>query len=157
VSATEFKTKCQIRWLIRRDMPDVLAIDFDQFNHPWWEEDYLSCLRQRNAIGMVAECGHDILGAMIYELHKSRLRILRFVVKQSHERQGVGAQMIRRLVDKLSQQRRREILVNVPESLFDAQLFFKAMGFEAIKVLREEYDNGEDAYVFRYTLRESLT
>ena len=47
--------KAHIRWMIRRDMPEVLAVEGESFEFPWCEEDFLRCLRQRNCIGMVAE------------------------------------------------------------------------------------------------------
>jgi len=64
------KLKPQIRWLIRRDMPEVLEIERANFEYTWTEEDFLCCLRQRNCIGMVAEIAHNIEGFMIYELHE---------------------------------------------------------------------------------------
>ena len=110
-------------------MHDVLTIERACFDHPWTEEDFLCCLRQRNCIGMVAEHDHRIVGFMIYELHKSKLRVLNFATAPDVQRQGVGAQMIRRLVDKLSQQRRSEIMVEVRETNLDAQFFFRSQGF----------------------------
>jgi len=148
--------KVQIRWLIRRDMPEVLEIERGCFEHAWTEEDFLCCLRQRNCIGMVAEYNHEILGFMIYELHKSRLRILNFAVAPEATRQQVGSQMVCRLVDKLSQQRRKEILLEVRETNLSAQLFFQNQGFRAVRVLRKHYDDTtEDAYVMQYRLSAS--
>ena len=72
--------KVQIRWLIRRDMPEVLDIERQSFEFAWTEEDFLCCLRQRNCIGMVAEYNHRIVGFMIYELHKAKLHVLNFAV-----------------------------------------------------------------------------
>lgn len=145
--------KIQIRWLIRRDMQDVLAIERACFKESWTEEDFLCCLRQRNCIGMVAEHDHRIVGFMIYELHKSRLRILNFATAPDVQRQGIGAQMVRRLVDKLSQQRRSEITLEVRETNVEAQFFFRNQGFRAICVLRSHYDDTyEDAYVMQYRL-----
>lgn len=143
----------QIRWLIRRDMPEVLAIEQASFEYAWTEEDFLCCLRQRNCIGMVAERDGRIAGFMIYELHKARLRLLNFAVAPDERRYRVGAQMVRRLIDKLSQQRRREIVLEVRETNLAAQLFFKAMGFVALGVLRDRYDDTtEDAYLMRFLL-----
>jgi ribosomal-protein-alanine N-acetyltransferase len=150
---SEQELKIQIRWLIRRDMHDVLTIERASFDHPWTEEDFLCCLRQRNCIGMVAEHDHRIIGFMIYELHKSKLRVLNFATIPDMRRQGVGAQMIRRLVDKLSQQRRSEIMIEVRETNLDAQFFFRNQGFRAVCVLRSHYDDTyEDAYVMQYRL-----
>ena len=94
--------KVHIRWMIRRDMPEVLAIENDSFEFPWCEDDFLRCLRQRNCIGMVAEHDDRVVGFMIYELHKARLHILNFAVGTRFRRLGVGTQMIEKLVGKLS-------------------------------------------------------
>ena len=86
---SEQELKIQIRWLIRRDMHDVLTIERASFDHPWTEEDFLCCLRQRNCIGMVAEHDHRIIGFMIYELHKSKLRVLNFATTPDMRRHGI--------------------------------------------------------------------
>lgn len=146
----------QIRWLIRRDMPEVLAIEHDSFDYAWTEEEFLCILRQRNCIGMVAEIDHEIVGYMIYELHKSNLHVLNFAVAKSHRRRGIGTRMVQRLVDKLSSQRRKEILLEVRERNLDAQLFFRRQSFFAVTVLRNHYDDTcEDAYIMRYQLEAS--
>lgn len=145
----------QIRWLIRRDMPEVMAIEQESFEYAWTEDEFLCILRQRNCIGMVAELDHEIVGFMIYELHKSNLHVLNFAVADRHRRQGIGTRMVQRLVDKLSSQRRKEILLEVRERNVDAQLFFKCREFFAVTVLRNHYDDTqEDAYIMRYQLQD---
>jgi [ribosomal protein S18]-alanine N-acetyltransferase len=145
----------QVRWLIRRDMPEVLTIENASSEFPWSEEDFLTTLRQRNCIGMVAEHDHDIVGFMIYELHKGRLGLLNMAVASHVCRCGIGRQMIERLKDKLSQQRRTEIQAEVRERNLPAQLFFRKQGFHVSSVLREHYDDTEeDAYLMRYRVSE---
>ena len=78
-------TTCvHIRWMIRRDMPSVLDIESRCFEFAWSEDDFIRCLRQRNCIGMVAEEDNQVVGFMIYELHKNRLHILNFAVDPQH-------------------------------------------------------------------------
>ena len=89
-AADNVAQQAQIRWLIRRDMDEVLAIERSSFEFPWTEEEFLCCLRQRNCIGTVAELDHEIVGFMIYELHQSMLRILNFAVSPNLRRQGVA-------------------------------------------------------------------
>ena len=140
-----------IRWMIRRDMDDVLAIENEGFEFPWSEDDFTRCLRQRNCIGMVAEHDDRIVGFMIYELHKTRLHVLNFAVAREYRRLGVGTQMIDKLIGKLSQQRRSRILLEVRETNLAAQLFFRRCGFRAVSVLRDFYeDTTEDAYLMQY-------
>jgi ribosomal-protein-alanine N-acetyltransferase len=143
--------RVHIRWMIRRDMPEVLEIEHQGFEFPWSEEDFLRCLRQRNCIGMVAEHNERVVGFMIYELHKTRLHILNFAVARDARKQGVGSQMAQKLASKLSQQRRTRIILEVRETNLTAQLFFQKVGFRAVSVLRGFYeDTPEDAYVMQY-------
>ena len=149
-------SKTHIRWMIRRDMADVLAIESDSFEFPWCENDFLRCLRQRNCIGMVAERDNRVVGFMIYELHKSRLHILNFAVNSRCRRTGIGSQMISKLVGKLSTERRNRILLEVRETNLAAQLFFRSRGFRAVSVLRQFYeDTPEDAYLMQFRYRGS--
>ena len=147
--------KVQIRWLIRRDMPEVLDIERGSFESAWTEEDFLCCLRQRCCIGMVAEYNHRIVGFMIYELHKAKLHVLNFAVDPEFYGQAIGTQLVEKLVDKLSQQRRQEIVLEVREGNLAAQLFFKKMGFRAVLIMRNHYnDTDEAAYVMRFSMEE---
>src|SRR3954468_19073985 len=101
--------RVHIRWMIRRDMAEVLEIERGSFELPWFEEEFIRCLRQRNCIGMVAEHGERVVGFMIYELHKTPLHVLNFAVKPDYRRRHVGRQMLDKLTLKLSAQRRTRI------------------------------------------------
>jgi ribosomal-protein-alanine N-acetyltransferase len=154
------QVRVHIRWMIRRDMAEVLDIERSSFEFPWFEEDFIRCLRQRNCIGMVAEHGERVVGFMIYELHKTRLHILNFAVAADFRRRGIGQQMIEKLVGKLSSQRRTRITLEVRETNLPAQLFFKSAAFRAVTVLRAYYeDSPEDAYLmqFRHSPDEAET
>ncbi len=143
----EQQLRVHIRWMIRRDMPEVLQIEQESFDFAWTEEDFLRCLRQRNCIGMVAEQGEKVIGFMIYELHKNKLHIMNFAVAPENRRVGIGGQMVAKLIGKLSSHRRTRITLAVRESNLPAQLFFRTQDFRAAKVLKSYYeDSGEDAY-----------
>lgn len=147
------QTCVHIRWMIRRDMPMVLAIEESSFEFPWSEEEFIRCLRQRNCIGMVAEMQDEVVGFMIYELHKNRLHLLNFAVNVNSRRSGIGSAMIEKLIGKLSCDRRNRISLEVRETNLDAQLFFKQLGFRATSVLRDFYeDTTEDAYLMQFRM-----
>src|SRR5208283_1157645 len=156
VPTPQAQTRVHIRWMIRRDMPEVLAIEHASFEFPWCEEEFLRVLRQRNCIGMVAELGDRIVGFMIYELHRNKIHILDFATHPDLRRQGVGHQMVDKLVSKLSSQRRNRIGLYLRETNLPAQFFFRVAGFRAVEVIREHFpDTGEDAYGMLYLLNES--
>jgi len=146
-----------VRWMIRRDMAEVLRIEREAFEFPWSEEDFTRCLRHRACIGMVAEFADSVVAFMIYELQRTRLHVLNFAVLRTHRRLGVGTQLLRRLLAKLAPERRSRIVLEVRETNLPAQLFFRAAGFRAVSVLRDFYrDTDEDAYLMQYALESGV-
>lgn len=146
-----------IRWLIRRDMPTVLDIEYRCFQYSWSEEEFIACLRRRNVIGMCCDVDDVLAGYMVYELLPNRLNLLNFAVDLRFQRQGVGRAMVDKLKSKLSGSRRCKILAKVRESNIDALMFFKAQGFIAISILREPYeDTSEDAILMQYRCRSEV-
>jgi ribosomal-protein-alanine N-acetyltransferase len=151
----EFDINVHIRWMIRRDMAEVLDIEQASFEFPWLEEDFLRCLRQRNCIGMVAEYDERVVGFMVYELHKDQLHVLNFSVRPDVRRRGVGQQMVNKLIGKLSRRGRNRIMLEIRETNLAAQMFFKNLDFKAVSVLRDYYDDTvEDAYVMQFRFEE---
>ncbi len=143
--------RVHIRWMIRQDMPEVLAIESSSFEFPWREDDFVRCLRQRNCIGMAAEHEDRVVGFMVYELHKTKIHVLNFAVHPEWRRQGVGSQMVAKLCSKLSFQRRTYVTLEVRETNLPAQLFFRKNEFKAVKILHGHFnDTPEDAYLMRY-------
>ncbi len=151
------RLKVHIRWMIRRDMPEVLAAERASFEYSWTEDDFLRCLRQRNCIGMVAERDDRVVGFMIYELHRTRLHILNFAVNPGARRNGIGGEMVAKLVYKLSTHRRQKITLAVRERNLQAQTFFRGQEFKATCVLRNYYaDSGEDAFHMEYCVGDEF-
>lgn len=141
------------RWMIRRDMAEVLAIEEATAEFPWSEEDFIRCLRQRNCIGRVAEHGERVIAFNIYELHKNRLHLMNVAVHPSMQRRRVGTAVMDNLKGKLSRDRRNRIVLEVRESNLGGCMFLKANGFRAISIMRGYYDEQlapEDALLFQY-------
>jgi len=157
LTAKDRKDRLRVRWMIRRDMSEVLSIENEGFEFPWLEEDFIRCLRQRNCIGMVGEVRDQVVAFMVYELEKSLIRVLNFAVSKDRWREGFGTIMMDKLKGKLSLNRRTKINLDVRESNLPAQQFFKAQGFKFVSVLREYYPGvtDEDGYVMQYRPGES--
>ena len=150
-----------IRWMIRRDMPEILGIEEASFEFPWLEEDFFESLRQRNCIGMIGEYSDKVAGFMVYELCEDRINLLNLAVSPEYKRQGVGTQMLDKLKLKLSNQKRANIYLEVRETNLPAQLFFRENHFRAFSVAKGHYaDTPEDTYLMIYrhktVLREPL-
>lgn len=136
-----------VRWLIRRDLPEVLDLEQDLSREPWSEAQWLSHIRTRCTIGHVAEDARGrIIGAMLYTLDNSGLVIERIISRTT----PAADAMVHQLLDKLSPQRRTWLETHVPESDLPAQLFFQRHGFVCVGIERGE--TGENAYRFRFSL-----
>lgn len=138
---SEKRNAIYIRWMIRRDMPEIMDIEDDSFEFPWRlgnekegrppKGSFLAILSERNAIGMVAEIDGRIAGYMVYVLHESRIELLNFAVRRDVRRQGVGRAMIDKLRATLSRRCGKWLVVFTDENNLPAQLFFRAVGMRA--------------------------
>jgi hypothetical protein len=106
-----------VRWLIRRDIQEVLAISPDL-----QEEDILKCLRQRNCIDMVSEDREEkIQGYMVYELYPKYLEVVYIAANNENAYKS----LCDKLFSKLSTHRRRFVHFGIP--LCQENLFFLAI------------------------------
>lgn len=141
--------KHHIRWMISRDWSEVMTIESSRYLVPWTEDDLRQRLRQRNVIGMVVEHqSGSVAGYMVYGLQSGFIELLNLAVHPDHDRQGFGTAMIDKLMSKLTNGKRNSIRLLVRESNLAAQLFFRSVGFAAVSIERDHYeDTHEDAYV----------
>lgn len=146
-----------IRWMIRRDMPEVIDIEFLSFDYPWSESDFICCLQKRDNIGMTAEHADKIVGFMVYTLCKENLTILNFAVHDEYRRRGVGRRMIEKLKSKLSG-KRHSLVWRVWERNVCGQKFLAACGFRCVGIDHGFYDyygSDVDAYRFEFDIRKA--
>lgn len=139
------------RWMIRRDMEEVMAIEAESDNS-WEENDFFLALRERHIIGWLAEKNArngPVLAFMVYGLKDGHIELLKLAIAAKARRCGIGRRLIEKLIGKLSSHRRTAITVNVPDGNLAAQLFFRDQGFRAVRVCHG--DDG-DSYLMRYLM-----
>lgn len=134
--------RCHIRWMIRRDMPEILQIEKFNVGPVWEEEDFLKTLRQRNCIGMVAEKNDTVIGFMVYELHRQKLEILKMASLAPGET-PVLRQLIFKLKSKLSSHRRTRLEFIVPLKNLPLLKLLARENFKAVANYDDYYENYE--------------
>jgi tRNA U54 and U55 pseudouridine synthase Pus10 len=132
------ETCTQVRWMIRRDMEQVVKIyrNHVSMDSPVQVNDLLvKHLRQRNVIGIVEEEPDNgyIHGFSIYELHKDFLRILWI----AGDNESIKVHL-NRLFGKLSEHRRRYIEYACPISNVLLQKTLADQGMFCYKEENEE-------------------
>ncbi len=122
---TKHKPIVHLRYVLKRDIPEILFIESKSFEFPWDKNDFMYHVQQRNYSGMLAEHNDQILGFMFYELVGFRIHLLNFAVHHDWRRQSVGTQMIKRLIAKMSTETKHQrIVVEIRETNLPAQKFF---------------------------------
>jgi len=153
----EKEIQVHVRWMVRRDFTQVLAIEQTCFEFPWTEEEFLQCLHQPNCLGMVAEHEGQVVGFVIYETPKNRIFITNIATAPEFQRHGIARQMIQKLVTKMIFQQRHKIAIEIRETNLPALLCFRALGFRVAMVRRNFYEEqSEDAYVLQYRLGREI-
>ena len=147
----------QVRWMVRRDFAQVLAIEEMSFEFPWTSQEFRQCLQQPNCLAMVAELDGHIVGFMVYETPKNKILVTNMAVNPEYHRHGIARQMVQKLVSKMISQQRHKIAVAIRETNLPALLCFRALGFKVATVLKNFYEEqNEDTYVLQYRLGKEL-
>lgn len=138
---TSLRGRTDIRWFVRRDLPELLAIEAASHPNPWTADDFLNFLRRRACIGMAAEVGGSVVGFMVYEIARDDLWLANLAVHPAYRRQGVGRLLLDKLLYKCQSHQRGRVMTAVGEENLAAQLFLRAGGWVATRVL-PEYPRG---------------
>jgi len=101
-----------------------------------------------NCSEFVAEYKSKIVGFMIYQGSEKALQISKLAVHPEFRRQGIGKQLVSKLINKLSILKRNILSIEVDENNVDAQHFLYAQGFNA----KNTTDSG--VIDFEYRLRK---
>lgn len=142
-------TSPTMRWLIRRDLPEVLAIEREAFEQPWTQREFLRELRQQKVIGRVLEVGDHIAGYMVYENSKRHVTLLNMAVRHDLRRQWLGTGMLEALRDNCVARRRQSVGAWVDETNLRMHLLLRSCGFLAVD-RAVEYWPSRDALLFRW-------
>lgn len=127
-----------IRWLLRRDMPEVMEIERAANGSQYTEDQLIEMMRQRNCIGMVVDFGEHVHGYMVYELHGDSVRLIHLAVHPESQRSGLGRTLLGKLIAKLNQQRRQAVVAVVPFKIVETCSFFKKQGFRCVHCNQDE-------------------
>jgi ribosomal-protein-alanine N-acetyltransferase len=152
-------TKTLIRHAVRSDFPALLEIDVASFpSGVAYDSVELSYFMNRSgAETIVLEADASIVAFLIMEVHRNRrfATIVTLDVKEGHRRNGYATQLL---------VRSEEMLNNYGVEIYDLQVdvantgairFYKRHGFETVRLLREYYANGNDAYLMVKELRRA--
>jgi len=137
VDSTQTHTRPQageslvVRWLIRRDIPSVLACGPEG----WTEGEIVRRMRRSGVIGHVTtDPAGAVLGWVLYSLERRPdgrrwVRLLAVAVRPEHRRRGVGRKLLEYVRDKAIRHGYRAVVVGVPEENLTTHLLLRSAGY----------------------------
>ena len=135
----------EVDWLTRWDIPKVLEIEYLCFEFPWDEAQLRDTLKRRPVIARVIKRNKVLLGYVIYAIYEDKLELLNMAVLPSMQRKQCGAFLLGNLLHRIERRRRKRVTALVRESNLEAQLFLKKMGFKAVEIKYNAYEETDDA------------
>jgi ribosomal protein S18 acetylase RimI-like enzyme len=144
--------KYNLRWMVNADMEAALTIEKLSFEKK--RDRLLYQARNENqGISMVAECpGHrnEVVGFMVYAVFPNSYQIISLAVDPKYRRSGVARAFHEKLRHRIEEVGKKVILAEVNETNLGGQLFFKAMGYLAVRI-RNPVPPTEASYVMQYS------
>jgi ribosomal-protein-alanine N-acetyltransferase len=134
------------------DLDALLEIEKVSFPEPWELEDFKSTLNDNKNVGLLVETHGRLFGYLIYRLEQGQFNIISMAVAPDVRRKGIGRLMFEQVVLKLNPLKRTQICATASERSLDTHLFFKALGFKGVEVLRDFYGRGHDGYDFVHNI-----
>lgn len=135
------------RYVIRRDIPEVLSIESDSFLLVWDEADVVKFLQEKDNVAQVAECGEQVIGYMFYSLQRElkRIVLINLCVHRAYRRMRVGSQLLRILRAKCysPSDLYSQLTALVDEYNLPFCQFLRHEGFRATHPTRDVFNPGD--------------
>jgi ribosomal-protein-alanine N-acetyltransferase len=142
----------RIRKATVADLPAVLAIEREQFSHPWSAEHFAAELENRMASFYVVESRENSLvaGFLIFWRLGDELELHKIAVAGACQRRGTGSCLLDFFIRKARSWRCRQALLEVRASNAAAICLYEKFAFQCVGRRRDYYSSPvEDALVFR--------
>jgi len=129
------------------DLEKVIKIEKASFlNRKAFSEDYFRKLYQKSPEGfIVAEDKGKILGYAIGEVQKDCGKIISIAVYPIYRKKGIGKELANFLIEYFKKKNLKKISLHVRKNNLAAISFYKNLGFQILKTIKNYYQNGDDA------------
>lgn len=121
-----------IRWAINKDVDRIREIDTACLDGLLLAAGRTLRDVGRSQVTFVAAVNDQVVGYMLYEISRKRIRLMRIAVDPAWQSRGVGTAMLDRVKSKLHLVGRDRIHVEVPVDNIEALQFFLSQGFESL-------------------------
>lgn len=157
--SVDHKTLLRLRKMDSADLPEVLAIEHQNYEFPWSEGIFKDCFRTMSYTSWVCENPEDrIVGYCIISIAAAEAHIMNISVSPSLQRHGAGRKMLEHMIN-YARPRAEKIFLEVRPSNPGAINLYKKIGFRQIGIRKDYYPSQhgrEDAIMFELDLAPML-
>ncbi|MEN4018305.1 MAG: ribosomal protein S18-alanine N-acetyltransferase [Methanobacterium sp.] len=144
-----------IREFKRPDIKRVLEIETDSFKDPY-PPHILIDIYNLGAGFLVAQHYNIIVGYIIFWIrYEDEGHIISLAVDKKYRKKGVGKKLVDHAITIFKKCNVKEIKLEVRIGNRDARKFYRKIGFEEKEILKDYYEDGEDAVIMKNELGET--
>jgi len=122
-------------------------------NRKPFSEDYFRKLYQKYPEEfIVAKDKGKILGYAVGEAQKDCGKIISIAVYPAWRKKGIGKELANFLIEYFKKKNLKKISLQVRKNNLAAISFYKNLGFQILKTIKNYYQNGDDAYLMKRNL-----
>jgi ribosomal-protein-alanine N-acetyltransferase len=131
------------------DLEQIIEIEKISFpKRKPFSEDYFKKLYQKSPGRIVvAEDKGKILGYIIGGVQKDCGKIISIAVHPLHRKRGIGKELVNFLIEHFKKNGLKKFLLLVRRDNLVAISFYKNLGFQISKIIKNYYRNGDDAFL----------
>ncbi len=144
----------RVRVLQLSDLPRIMPLENAAYDFPWSEAIFRDCFNA-NDTGLAIELEGAFLGYALLSVAAGEAHILNVVIDSTQRSQGLGKQLVKRLIDQARWHRVERIFLEVRVSNAIARRLYICLGFLEIGTRKAYYpgrQSREDAVVMALQL-----
>jgi ribosomal-protein-alanine N-acetyltransferase len=146
-----------IRAMGLTDLDDILEIEGLSFIAPWTRGMFKETIYSPIARNLVLEKDNKVIGYIMLYSVEDEAHIMNIAVHPVHRRKGLGAYLVKHIIEGCSKDAVTEFFLEVREGNRGAQGLYRALGFSVIGKRKGYYrETGEDAYVMHMSLKAKI-
>jgi len=140
-----------MRNLRESDLPALLEIERSCFWDPWPAMWFRRPIRARDFCWGVCD-GNRLVGYLIACREDETLHIANLAIDPDYRNQGAATSLIKRIVQAATDERFKDIYLEVRRSNEEAIRLYERFGFKVTGVEENYYEGQEDALIMRITI-----
>jgi [ribosomal protein S18]-alanine N-acetyltransferase len=142
--------KVKVKRISVKDIPSLIEVEIDSFPEPWESEDFYKYLSSSKTTGLIALVDEKVIAYVICRFYKSKLCLVSLAVSPKYRRKKIATNLVKKLISSTS----KNLYLTISEKNFETQLFFRFLGFKAIKVVKNFFGLDHDGYDFLFDKKD---